>query len=221
VYALELLGVKQCGEERLRALGVNTLKELFELPESAWAASVGPGIGPKLFADLQKRGREADDMVRIMSYPYLPNAVGKKRIQVWAEWAAGGAQQQQGRPAGWGQETWDEFQAELPKIHQWISISFPKRALSAQPVIAAAVVAKKTELKFGDKPAYMTLTGFRNAELKAAAEAGGWMVGDLCKKTTHLVIKDASYENKKTEKARADGVTIWTEAEAIANTKTK
>jgi hypothetical protein len=67
----------------------------------------------------------------------------------------------------------------------------------------------------------MTLTGFRNVDLKSAAEAAGWVVGDLCKKTTHLVIKDASYENKKTEKARADGIVILTEAEAIVNTKTK
>ncbi len=220
VHAVELLGVKQCGEERLRSLGVGTLRELFALPETAWASAVGPGIGPKLFADLQKRGREADEVVRIMAYPYLPAAVGKKRIQVWAEWVQ--AASQGGRPAGWGQETWDEFITELPTIRQWISISFPVggNPLSPQTVekpVTAVVAAKM----IGGRSAYMTLTGFRNADLKTVAEAAGWTVGDLCKKTTHLVIKDASYENKKTEKAREDGVIIWTEAEAIANTKTK
>jgi NAD-dependent DNA ligase len=218
-HAVELLGVKQCGEERLRALGVGTLKDLFALPESAWAAGVGPGIGPKLWTDLQKRGREADEVVRIMAYPYLPGAVGKKRIQVWAEWVQSGAA---GRPAGWGQETWDEFQAELPKIRQWISVSFPAGCAPRNAsVVKSAAQPAAAPLVVNGKQSWMTLTGFRNAELKVAAEARGWIVGDLCKKTTHLVIKDASYENKKTEKARADGIVIWTEAEAIANTKTK
>ncbi len=219
-HAVELLGVKQCGEERLRALGVGTLKDLFALPESAWAAGVGPGIGPKLWADLQKRGRESDEIIRIMTYPYLPGAVGKKRIQVWAEWVQTGSVG--GRPAGWGQETWDEFLAELPKIRQWISITFP---VGCAPRDANSIKSKTTQSvpakMFGGRTAYMTLTGFRNAALMSAAEAVGWAVGDLCKKTTHLVIKDASYENKKTEKARVDGIVIWTEAEAIANTKTK
>jgi NAD-dependent DNA ligase len=217
-HAVELLGVKQCGEERLRALGVETLRDLFALPESAWAASVGPGIGPKLFADLHKRGREADELVRTMTYPYLPGSVGKRRIMGWAEWMAG---DQQGRPAGWGQETWDEFLAELPKIRQWISASFPAGAQKAAAAAKPAAGCAAAPLIVNGKQLCMTLTGFRNAELKAAAEARGWTVCDLCKKTTHLVIKDASYENKKTEKARADGIVIWTEAEAIANIKTK
>jgi NAD-dependent DNA ligase len=218
VHAIELLEVKQCGEERLRALGIKTLSELFALPVSAWISAVGPGIGPKLFADLQEKGRQVDEVVRIMTYPYLPVAVGKKRIQAWAEWVQNGSI---GRPAGWGQETWNEFNAELPKIRQWISITFPEKNIPLSPQPNQSAIALIASKMIEGRPAYMTLTGFRNAELKTAAEAVGWSVGDLSKKTTHLVIKDASYENKKTEKARANGIIIWSEAEAIANTKTK
>jgi NAD-dependent DNA ligase len=213
VHAVELMGVKQCGEERLRKLGIETLKDLFRVPEGAWATAIGPGIGPKLYAELHQKAAETDEVIRIMCYPYLPSAVGRKRIQVWAE--SDGIT----RPAGWGQETWDEFREELPTIRKWIAESFPTRS----PVRQVAVSAPTTSITQlvvntpnGSKPAYLTMTGFRNADLKTRAEARGWVVGDLCKKTTHLVIKDTSYENKKTEKARADGIIIWTEADALA-----
>lgn len=217
VHALELMGVKQCGEERIKKLGVETLREFFEVEESVWASAIGPAIGPKLRSEVLAKAREADHIIRVMAYPYLPAAVGVKRLMAWAGAAAGT------RPEGWGEATWAAFTKEYPAILKWIEDTF--RSVVSGSAVKAKSTQKKPEgalaplmvtMNGQQKPAYMTLTGFRDPELTQRAEARGWVVGDLSKKTTHLVIK-AGYENKKTEKAREDGIMIWTREEALAN----
>ncbi len=209
VHAVELLGVKQCGEERLKKLGVGTLKDLFGVAEGVWASEIGPAIGPKLRAEVWSRAAEASEVIRVLCYPFLPSAVGKKRIQGWA--AAGGSLDAPGvRLAGWGADTWAEFCDMIPEIKRWIAESFPAPASVPTPIAAAP----KKPMNVASK-GVMTLTGFRNPALVAAAEAAGWVVADLSKKTTVLVIKEG-YENKKTEKARADGITVWTQEQAFA-----
>jgi NAD-dependent DNA ligase len=199
VHAIELMGVKQCGKERLNKLNVSTLKELFELPEAAWASEIGPGIGPKLRTELHQKAKEIDGIIKVMCYPFLPSAVGRKRIQTWSEHNGSG------RPQGWGEDTWKEFSDMLPTINVWIAGTFPYKTTTKAVVVKTAPVTANGNV--------MTMTGFRDDKLKAAAEAKGWMVADLSKKTTHLIIKEG-YENKKTEKARADGITIWTVGDA-------
>ena len=210
-HAVELMGVKQCGEERLKKLGITTLKDLFELPESVWASEVGPGIGPKLRTELHLKAAETDTIIRTMCYPFLPTAVGRKRLQVWNGSTS--------RPVGWGEDTWTTFCAELPAINAWIANTFPKAATvtskqTTKP--ATKLINVEQKLVSGGKAAYMTMTGFRSPELKSLAESSGWVVGDLCKKTTHLVIKDATYENVKTAKARSDGIVVWTLQDALS-----
>lgn len=103
---------------------------------------------------------------------------------------------------GFSTLTAEKFAKGLPKFITWLDRSKLKIAQPRKVKVTGDSLSGQT----------VTLTGFRNAELVNSIQSNGGAVANFSSATTILVVPNASYENKKTEGAKAKGVKVMPEA---------
>ena len=226
-HMMTQLGVKQFGPARLEAMkeaGVEDFAHMYQLEETVWADVLGKGIGPKLRAAVHASVAAANRRQKLACYPWpVDMTVGSTRIIAAEEFlecetargSRGNAGPLKDKPEGFSAGAWERYLAELPAAEAWCAEQFggiqevAKRGVGAAAPTSVSKKAAKTTAK-----GVICMTGFRDADLQAKLEAAGYAVAPWGAKTTILLVKDATENNKKIQEAREKGIRIIARADA-------
>lgn len=193
--------------------GVRTPSQLWSKSADELGAIVGPKTGLALYANLRTflspTTPDLSDTLLALASSLLPRGVGESKLRALAAvnpdprtWVSFGA-----APAGWTAETLRDFAAVWPAVELWRTKEFPWLPYPLAAPTAGPAAAKRETICF---------TGFRDAELKAAAIAAGFTVADSLTSAVKILVTAGAKDgppSAKEAKAAAAGIEVLTRAD--------
>lgn len=204
LQTLEIDGVGPGLAEKLVDAGLDSLKKCMDAKESAMAAAVGSGRGPKLLVALRSAVAGASLMRMMIASNLLPRGVGERKLKMLFDVEADPSKwnfEKLCNVNGWGSIGIQDLIKIVPAVLEWCKLHKP---LTVAPLASSSVVSSTVVSK-----GFVVFTGVRDKDLEARMPAAGWTISDtLTKKTTVLVVADESKESGKTKKATEYGIRI-------------
>ena len=193
--------------KKIVASGIKTPRALCGATVDALGEIVGKKIGANLASEIQKRLTVSNEMTFMIASATMPRGVGETKLKsLFAlesnprKWR-GTIQSAE----GWSDDALTTFLGGLDSYFKWREEQFP--SVAQTPVAPAPVAA--------NQKGAICFTGFRSADLEAAAIRKGFSVSaTVSKKVIALLVPDAGEETgTKIEKARELGIRIVRKSE--------
>lgn len=210
VNFLTVLGVKSFKERLIETLfegGLNTITKIIKANASRYAATgLGPTMSKKLEADLKLAISKTTHPMMMVASNVFGKRFGKTAAKaIYAELGDKIFKLNSTRL----ENIVSQIEGVGPVLAKLFVDGMPKYQQFIDRIGFVPAKAKKTGSKLSNM--VFLFTGFRDAKLAVFLEHNGAQAASsMSKKVTHLIVRDSSYSNDKTAKAKSMGIKVIT-----------
>ena len=219
LFFANTMDIGSCGEgtiAKLHEKGIRTIPQFLTINESVLLEK-GSGFGKTSAAKLVENIRSSTEKATLAQWAVgsgiFGRGLGMRRLEPAFQLVPTNLQPSDGlivavaELPSWSKDSAEGFVHSLPAFKEFLQTVGVK--VVAPPVKNEVVLQAKADGKFPN--VVFLFTGFRSKELEEFVVVEGGVISEaLSKKVNVLVIKDASVNNEKVKKAKANGITIMT-----------